>query len=54
MIHSKFQSILPKNGQEIGTETCILAKKCIMEKTHLKFCYVYTNNASITQEMHFL
>ena len=27
MIHSKFQSILPKNGQENGTETCILAKK---------------------------
>ncbi len=27
MIHSKFQSILPKNGQENGTETWILAKK---------------------------
>ena len=26
MIHSKFQSILPKNGQENGTETRILAK----------------------------
>ena len=29
-------------------------KKCIMEKTHLTFCYVYANNASITQEMRFL
>ena len=29
-------------------------KKCIIEKTHLKFCYVYTNNASITQKMRFL
>ena len=48
MIHSKFQSILPKNGQENGTETLILAKKCIMEKTHLKFYYIYINNASIT------
>ena len=27
MIHGKFQSILPKNGQENGTETLILAKK---------------------------
>ena len=54
MIHNKFQSILPKNGQENGTEIWILAKKCIMEKTHLKFCYVYSNNASITQEMRFL
>ena len=27
MIHSKFQSILPKNGQENGTEALILAKK---------------------------
>ena len=27
MIHSKFQSILPKNGQENATETWILAKK---------------------------
>ena len=26
----------------------------LMEKTHLKFCYVYTNNASITQDMSFL
>ncbi len=25
-----------------------------MEKTHLKFCYVYTNNTSITQEKRFL
>ena len=25
-----------------------------MEKTHLKFCYIYTNNASITQNMRFL
>ena len=25
-----------------------------MEKTHLKFCYIYTNNASITQKMRFL
>ena len=54
MIHSKFQSIVPTNGQENGTETWILAKKCIMEKMHLKFCYVYTNNASITQDMRFL
>ena len=54
MIHSKFQSILPKNGQENGTETWILAKKCIMEKTHLKFYYIYINNASITQKMRFL
>ena len=44
MIHSKFHSILPKNGQENGTETRLLAEKCIMEKTHLKFCYVYINN----------
>ena len=29
-------------------------KKCIMEKTHLKFCYIYINNASITQKMRFL
>ena len=54
MIHSKFQSILQKNGQENGTETWILAKKCIMEKTHLKFCYIYINNESITQKMRFL
>ena len=27
MIHAKFKSILPKNGQENGTETWILAKK---------------------------
>ena len=25
-----------------------------MEKMHLKFCYVYTNNASITHDMRFL
>ena len=25
-----------------------------MEKTHLKFCYIYTNNASIAQKMRFL
>ena len=31
-----------------GTETRLLAQKCIMEKTHLKFCYIYINNASIT------
>ena len=37
MIYSKFHSIQPKNGQENGTETRLLAKKCIMEKTHLKF-----------------
>ena len=48
MIHSKFHSILPKNGQENGTETRLLAQKCIMEKTHLKFYYIYINNASIT------
>ena len=29
-------------------------KKCIMEKTHLKFCYIYISNASITQKMRFL
>ena len=50
MIHSKFQSIPQKNGQENGTKTWILAKKCIMEKTHLKFCYINT----ITEEMRFL
>ena len=54
MIHRKFKSILPKNGRENGTETRIFAKKCIMGKTHLKFCYVYTNNASITQDMRLL
>ena len=27
MIHSKFKPILPKNDQENGTETWILAKK---------------------------
>ena len=27
MIHGKFQSILPKNGQENRTETWFLAKK---------------------------
>ena len=54
MIHSKFQPILPKNGQENGTETWMLAKKCIIEKAHLKFCYIYINNASITQKMRFL
>ena len=53
MIHSKFHSILPKNGQENGTETRLLAQKCIMEKTHLKFCYIYINNASITPKYAF-
>ena len=36
MIHSKFHSILPKNGQENGTETRLLTQKCIMEKTHFE------------------
>ena len=55
MIHTNFnQFCLLKNGQGNGTEAWILAKKCLMVKTHLKFCYVYTNNASITQEMRFL
>ena len=30
------------------------SKKCIIEKTHLKFCYIFLDNASITQKMHFL
>ena len=29
MIRSKFHSILPKNGKEKGTETRLLAQKCI-------------------------
>ena len=33
-----------------GTETWILAlKKCIMEKTHLKFCYIYNNTKHYTK-----
>ena len=55
LIHSKFNSILPNNGQENGTKTWLLAKKkCIMEKTHLKLCFFYINNASVTQKMRFL
>ena len=53
MIHSKFQSILPKNGQENGTETLILAKKCIMGKTHLKFWHHTKDAFSVYKLIHF-
>ena len=36
-MHSKFHSILSKNGQENGAETRVLAgKNCIIEKTHFE------------------
>ena len=54
MIHIKFHSILQKKGQENGTETRLLAQKCIMEKTHLKFCYIYITMQASHQKMRFL
>ena len=49
MMHSKFHSILPNNGQENGTETCLLAKKNAQWRKRIKFCFICINNASITQ-----
>ena len=46
MIPSKFNSILPKNGKENGTETQLLAQKCIM-----KNAFHHTNRCVLCIEM---
>ena len=52
MMHSKLQLILLKNGRQGNvSETLILAKNCIMEKTHFEgLLYL---NASITRKTFF-
>ena len=47
MIHMKFHSIMRKT---VGLqENCTEAKITRWRKKHLKFCYIYMNNASIAQ-----